>query len=238
MSLKLILFILLAAVALYFLYHAVQIYRHIRISSGLVAAAKPFAVDRGAGAPTLLVVGDSSAAGVGASNAAHTTAGHFAATHWEYSVANLSVSGAKVADALSQIRTASSTYALVLIQAGGNDIIRFTDLGQLRADYQALLAEAKARSPKVIALSTGNLGRAPLFNFFPLNSIYTARTRAVRAVLMDEASKAGVAYVDLFKEPGTIDAINDQPGRYYAPDGLHLSDAGWALWYQDIRKAL
>ncbi len=236
MSLKLILLVLLAAAVLYVAYHAAQIYRHVKISAKLVEAARPFAVERGEGSPRLLVVGDSTAVGVGASSPAHTTSGYFAADYPDYSVTNLAKSGATVADALTQIRATSSAYTAVLIQAGGNDTIRFADLAQLRADYQALLSEAKARSGKVVALSTGNVGKAPLFNFFPLNYIYGARTRAVRAVFVDEAAKAGVAYVDLYKE-GKSDAISQDPARHYAADGLHLSDAGWAVWYRDIKTA-
>lgn len=237
MPFKYFLLLVLAAVVLYLAYHAAEIYRHVKISTGLVAAARPFSVERGAGSPRLLVVGDSTAAGVGASDAAHTTSGYFAADYPQYSVTNLAVSGAKVADVLAQLRSASSTYDLVIIQAGGNDVIRFTGLAQVRADYQSLLAEAKARSPRVIALSTGNIGEAPLFNFFPLNYIYEARTRAVRQIFMDEAAAAGVPYVDLFKEPGEPDPINQSPARYYAPDGLHLNDAGWQVWYQGIKAA-
>lgn len=236
MSIKLLLLVLLAAAVLYAAYHAAQVYGRVKISAGLVGAAKPFAVERGADAPRLLVVGDSTAVGVGASSPERTTAGYFAAEHPEYSVSNLAVSGATVADVLGQLRSASSTYAAIFIQAGGNDTIRFTDLKKLRQDYAALLSEAKARSARVVALSTGNVGKAPLFNFVPLNYIYGARTKAVRAVLVDEAGKAGVAYVDLYKE-GKDDAISQDPARYYAPDGLHLSDAGWAVWYQDIRRA-
>lgn len=236
MSLKLLLLVLLAAVVLYFAYHAVQLYRHVKISTKLVEAAKPFEVERGQGSPRLLVVGDSTAVGVGASIPEHTTSGYFAVDYTGYSVTNLAVSGATVADVLAQIRSASSTYAAVLIQAGGNDTIQFSDLKKLRQDYQQLLTEAKTRSGKVVALSTGNVGKAPLFNFFPLNYIYEARTKEVKAVLMDEASKAGVAYVDLYKE-GKDDAISQEPKRHYAQDGLHLSDAGWAVWYQDIKRA-
>lgn len=237
MSPKLIALAVLAAVVLYLAYHAVQVYRHIKISTGLVARAVPFAAERGAGSPRLLVVGDSTAVGVGASSPSYTTSGYFAAEHPQYSVSNRAVSGAKVADVLAQMRLASSSYAAILIQAGGNDIIRFTDLASLRRDYALLLGEATARSPHVVAASTGRVGRAALFNFFPANVIYDMRTRAVRRVLMDEAAKAGVTYVDIYKE-GEADVISADPGRYYAPDGLHLNDAGWAVWYQDIGQAL
>ncbi|MBP7770331.1 MAG: SGNH/GDSL hydrolase family protein [Candidatus Pacebacteria bacterium] len=236
MSLKILLLVLVAAAVLYAAYHAVQVYRHIKVSARLVEAAKPFEVERGADAPRLLVVGDSTAVGVGASDSAYTTSGYFAADHPQYAVTNLAKSGATVADVLVQLRSAQGAYAAVLVQAGGNDTIQFSDLTQLRADYAALLSEAKARSGKVVALSTGNVGRAPLFNFFPLNYIYEARTKAVRAIFIDEAAKAGAVYVDLYKE-GTSDAISQDPVRHYAADGLHLSDAGWAVWYQDIKRA-
>jgi len=236
MSLKLILLIILAAAALYLAYHAVQVYRHVRVSAKLVEAAKPFEVERGEGSLRLFVVGDSTAVGVGASSPQNTTSGYFAAEHPEYSVTNLAVSGAKVADVLKQIRSAPGAYAAVLIQAGGNDTIQFSSMAQLRADYAALLSEAKARSATVVALSTGNVGKAPLFNFFPLNYIYEGRTKAVRAIFIEESTKASVAYVDLYKE-GKDDVISQDPARHYAADGLHLSDAGWEVWYQDIKRA-
>jgi lysophospholipase L1-like esterase len=235
MPLKLLLLLLLAAAALYLVYHAVQVYRHVKLSGKLVEAAKPFEVERGEGAPRILVVGDSTAVGVGATSPAHTTAGYFATEYPQFSVTNLAVSGAKVKDVLNQLRSSSGTYRAVLIQAGGNDTIQFSDQAELRADYAELLSEAKSRSSVVLALSTGNVGRAPLFNFFPLNYIYEARTKKVRAILMDEASKADISYIDLYKE-GKDDAISKDPAKYYAADGLHLSDVGWAVWYQDIKK--
>jgi lysophospholipase L1-like esterase len=237
MSLKYILLLLLVAVVVYLAYYALQVYRHIGMSLALVAAAKPYEVERGVGAPTLLVVGDSTAVGVGAATPNETTAGYFAQEHPQWSVTNLAVSGARVADVLAQVRTASSTYTAVLVQAGGNDTIRFTNLKQLRANYAALLQEAKQRSPKVVALSSGNVGQAPLFNFFPLAMVYEARTRATRAIFKDEAAKAGVTYVDLFKEHGEPDEISAHPALHYAPDGIHLSSAGWRVWYQDIKNA-
>ena len=235
MILKLI-WALLSLLVVYWVYHAIVFYRLVQVSKQLVAKAVPFSVER-SGGRRLLVLGDSSAVGVGASSPEHTTAGYFAAEFKDFSVDNRAVSGARMANVLGQATSTSGHYDMVLIQAGGNDTINFTNLDTLRTQTRTLLAAAKERSSNVVMLSTGNLGRAPLFNFFPLNIAFTSRTKAVRQIVMDEAKQAGVTYVDLYKE-GKDDVIAQDTAKYYAPDGLHLSDQGWAYWYSQIQQTL
>ena len=61
-------------------------------------------------------------------------------------------------------------------------------------------------------------------------------TLAVRAAYRRIAAEKGVAYVDLFHERA------DDPFRgehsFYGRDLLHLSEAGYGVWYADVRSTM
>jgi lysophospholipase L1-like esterase len=78
------------------------------------------------------------------------------------------------------------------------------------------------------------VGLSPAF-FPPVSWIYTWRTRSARAAFMEAAKDHGAQYVDLFRERGQ-GIFEDDPPRYYAPDFLHPSGDGYAVWYREIRR--
>ncbi len=81
-------------------------------------------------------------------------------------------------------------------------------------------------------MSTGDVGSAPAFPA-PVGWLLSARTRAVRDVLMTAAGEAGITYVDLYRPPAQDPFLTD-PDRYYAGDGLHPSAAGYGLWLEQL----
>lgn len=199
----------------------------------IAGSAVPFSVERGTN--RILVIGDSSAVGVGVSNPEYSTAGRLAKEYPNHTLINLSKNGSKLKDALSQLQRTEGDFDLVLIQAGGNNVIYFENLETSHADAKKLLDEAVRRSSRVVMLSTGNMGLAPIFPF-PLNRVMTERTRIMRQSLIDETKPRGVAYVDLFEEKEN-DPFKDT-ATFYALDRLHLSDDGYGYWYSRIRATM
>jgi lysophospholipase L1-like esterase len=182
----------------------------------------------------ILIVGDSTGVGTGAETPEDSIAGLILRDYPETTIENRAENGAKFADVIAQFdEEASDYYDLILIQAGGNDILRFTSLDTLRDNVGTLLRTAKERAQHVVFMSTGNVGNAPAF-MPPLSWVYTSRTRKVRKILMEIAEAEGIVYVDLFMERSD-DPFVSEPERYNAPDFLHPGSEGYRLWYEALK---
>jgi lysophospholipase L1-like esterase len=88
----------------------------------------------------------------------------------------------------------------------------------------------------VLILHSGNVGLAPFFPW-PWSVLASWRAAQVRELYLDLAEGAGAHYVDLFttREDGPF---RQDYERYYASDGLHLSDMGYSVWYERIRRTM
>lgn len=209
----------------------------IRINRGkeIAAASRPFELKNPGAARRILVVGDSTGVGTGAARPEESVAGRIAAEFPSVEVVNLARNGATARDALVQLESVrSAPFDIVLVQVGGNDILGFTDLGELRETTRRVLAKARDTGKAVLFMSTGNVGLAPAF-FPPVSWLYTARTRQARAIFMDAAQTSGARYVDLFREKGDELFLGD-PDRYYTPDYLHPGSEGYRVWYEEMKK--
>ena len=120
----------------------------------------------------------------------------------------------------------------MLIQAGGNDIMRFTDLKDLEEQIRRTLELSRGLAEAVFMLSTGDVGIAPAF-VPPVDWIMSARTRSVRQILLEQAERAGIEYLDLYRDKQN-DPFARDPERLHAADGLHPSSAGYAIWYREL----
>ena len=209
----------------------------IRVNRGMeiAQASRPFEIKNPAATHRILVVGDSTGVGTGAARPEESVAGRIAGEFPGVEIVNLSRNGAKLKDTLGQLESvADSRFDIVLVQAGGNDILGFTDLGELRDTTRQVLQTARGKGNAVFFISTGNVGLAPAF-FPPISWTLTARTREARAIFLDAARESGVQYVDLFREKGN-EMFQGDPDRYYTPDYLHPSSEGYRVWYEELKK--
>ncbi len=227
-----ILSLLLILGVLYLAYEVARVGYYAYVSKGLVALAEGF--ERAEGSRSLLVLGDSTAVGVGVHDAHNTVAGRLSQA-LNASVENHAVSGEVTADTAAQLAAAQKdSYDLVLIQIGANDVIGFRDLGVAQADLKRLLDEARTKSDRIVLLTAGKIGEAPLFPWFA-RALMTERAADLRERFSSTAAAFGVVYVDLFAIP---DPFATDPRRYYAPDGLHLTDDGYGFWYEQVKHAI
>lgn len=91
---------------------------------------------------TVLILGDSTGVGVGATLPEESIAGLLAADYPDADIVNVAVSGTRVAGAIAQVRTcldAGLRFDLALLHVGGNDVVVDTPLHQLAADCDSLL---------------------------------------------------------------------------------------------------
>ena len=180
----------------------------------------------------LLVVGDSTGVGTGASAPQASLAGLLAQAYPRLQIDNRSQDGATFADVIGQLDAATARYDLVLVQAGGNDVIRLRKLEDVRADIDRVTVLARSRGERVILMPAGNVGNAPFF-FPPVSWLMTSRARSLHGFVREAAARHQGIYVNLFKDKST-DPFAQQPKLLHAADGLHPSDAGYRVWFDEL----
>ena len=210
--------------------------RHL-IAVGTNLAHKAIRYEQSGRSPRILIIGDSTAVGTGASESKKSLAGLVGQHYPTALIRNHGVNGAKVSQAIRQLeREPEKNWDIVILHIGGNDTVRFTNLSRLRADFHELLKRAKKHGHEVVHVSTGSLGTAQLL---PWGSrwMFTLRTRQTRAIFLEEAQKLGIHTVDLFREKAD-DPFAQDAKTYYAADLFHPSDAGYADWFSRIQPVL
>ena len=78
----------------------------------------------------------------------------------------------------------------------------------------------------------GNVGNAPFF-FPPLSWWMTERSKMLHRLVRQAASDHGALYVSLYQDKAD-DPFAQRPDTLNASDGLHPSDAGYQLWYDEL----
>ncbi len=207
-----------------------------RASKALMENPKPYHRPSEDRRFSLLVLGDSTAIGIGAEKPEESVPGllaHFVgATHVE----NYGVVGAGVEDLPEQVAQAMLTrYDLILVMVGGNNILAFDDVrwaGRMLGEVLAELPEAG----KVILLSAGNTGGATLFPP-PVRPFHTLTNQRYHKEFARVAHAWGALYVNLYESPGQ-DPFLENPTLYLSDDGLHPSSEGYRLWFEKLRDAL
>ncbi len=182
---------------------------------------------------TFVVLGDSTAAGVGAGSAddAYPTrlARLIAREHFfRVRLLALGVSGARVADVLDEQlpRALDEDPDVVFVGIGANDVTHVTRLDDVDDDMGALLDTLRERGVATVVAGPPDM-RSPVF-LEPLRTIVGWRGQAVAERIEAAARNAGAGVVPL--ADGTREFFAEDPDRYYAEDDFHPSAAGYALW--------
>jgi lysophospholipase L1-like esterase len=178
----------------------------------------------------LLIVGDSTAVGTGASSPQTSLGGLLAKAYPDLHIDNRGRDGATFADVLRQL-DGPARYDIVLIQAGGNDVIRLRDLDTVRDDIERVTRRARELADLVLLMPAGNVGNAPFF-FRPVSWVMTSRARRLHESVRETAARQGAVYVNLFKERAD-DPFATRP-ELNARDGLHPSDLGYQVWFEAL----
>ena len=229
--LKLVLLVAAVIIVLYAAYQYALIARARAIGAPLAAAAVPYEQHPADAARFILVMGDSTAAGVGASSSSESLAGRIGARYPDADIENLGVSGAQLPDLLAKIPSVPRDhYDLILLQIGANDVV-YGSVGKARERIHQMYAWASAHADRVVSLSSGDIGLSPVFRW-PLSTYMERRTLRVRADYLSEAALfPNVSYVDLFLYRQDDPFGKDVP-KYYAPDHFHPSSDGYAYWFE------
>jgi lysophospholipase L1-like esterase len=184
----------------------------------------------GALAARVVWLGDSTAAGVGASGPEAILPEQVARQLAQPMRLNvLARSGARVADVLRlQLpEVARLQPAEVFISIGANDATHLTSRSRFRGDYERVLAGLPASVVRVVLLGVPDLGGAPRLPE-PLRAVAGWRGRVLATDIRNLARRHHAVYVDIAM--GTGPAFRRQPRRYFAADRYHPNDAGYQLW--------
>ena len=179
----------------------------------------------------LLIVGDSTAVGTGASAPDRSLAGLLAQAYPGLHIENRGRDGATLAEVPHQLEASAARFDAVLVLAGGNDVIRLRDLDNTGSHLDRIAQLAKVRADTVVLMPAGNVGNAPFF-FPPVSWWMASRSRDLHARVRDAAQRQGVGYVRLFKE--RADDPFAQHRELNAKDGLHPSDGGYEVWFKEL----
>lgn len=186
----------------------------------------------------VLVIGDSTSLGTGASDQRNSLVGRLAADFPNLAITNASENAMDLRRLYEKLESFNeSNFDIIMIHIGGIDTISFSRFSKLSELLKKTLERACAMSnEKVFVISMNNVGSAPLFRF-PLNIIYDRRSRMLTSLFHELCNDVQVIHIPLY-EKKKHDPLPKDPGKLYAHDNIHPSDEGYGYWYDKIKKGV
>lgn len=191
----------------------------------------------GEGRPLRFVVlGDSTAAGLGASGPEHSyaavLAGRLGELGWRVEMTGLGVSGARVKDLLGdQLRRAKELEPdLIFVGIGANDATHLTGLDDVRADAEELFGLLKETGAELVVAGAPDM-RADAF-YEPLRSLAGWRGTQVTKAITEAAAVVDVPIVPLAEMTRPYFAADGEEA--YGGDDFHPGNGGYRAWADAI----
>lgn len=189
---------------------------------------------------TFVILGDSTAAGLGAGDPKHAYATDLARmlakTGRRVDLVALGVSGARIHDVLTeQVPEAiRADPDLVFVGIGANDVTHLTRLSSIESDTHAILQRLGSAGATVVLAGPPDM-RAKAW-LEPLRTLAGWRGRQVASAMELAASDEGVPVVPLAQKTGPFFAAH--PDTAYAADDFHPGPAGYEAWADAIFPVL
>jgi lysophospholipase L1-like esterase len=213
-----------------------QFARCARIGDELADRAIAFECRGDHEAPRVLVVGDSTGVGTGATKPEDSIAGQLSEGFPGVTIVNRARNGARTLDALMQLADEGpGRYDLVLVHVGGNDVLRRTPFRALVPQVEAVMARARRLSDHVVVTTTPNVGLLPVF-FPPFSWWLSKRSKRICELFADTATRHGVHYVNFFHHRAEC-PFSREWQRYFAEDRLHPSSDCYRYVYEALVEA-
>ena len=183
----------------------------------------------GTGDRHLVVLGDSTAAGIGVQEAADTIGGQLG-SRLGARFTSYGVSGARAADLAAQLELVTDADA-VLVLIGANDATHLTPLARVGRDVRAAVARLEA---PVVVGTCPDLGAARAFAH-PLRELADARGRAVARTTARAVRAAAGTAVDLRALTGPTFRADPTCLSF---DLFHPSTRGYGVWAAALLPAV
>jgi len=187
------------------------------------------------GTPTVLILGDSTGYGTGATDGKDSIAG-LIGSDFALSIKNQSDNGRTIDELLSDIKNFEGTYELILLQIGANDILQKRPVETVEDELRTIINKLSTHTQHIIMMPSGNVGASPKFSGTE-SETYEQLSRDFRDMFLQVANDTQLVYIDLF-EPVEEDPFAQDPEKYIAIDGLHPSSAGYKKWYDTLYPAI
>jgi lysophospholipase L1-like esterase len=210
----------------------------------LSADSAPPATDTEVGAAgqplvRLVMIGDSTAAGVGASTTSETVGGQLAsalaADSHRVALSNVAVSGSRASDLAPQVsRVLLDRPDVAVILIGANDATHRTGLGSVRRDVAEAVRRLRRGGIAVVLGTCPDMGAARAFPQ-PLRLVVAWQGRRVAAAERAVGRAAGAEVVDIGRQTGPAMRADSTT---LAGDDFHPSDRGYRLWVQALLPAV
>jgi lysophospholipase L1-like esterase len=188
-----------------------------------------------------VVLGDSTAAGLGAGDAAHAYPTLLAQrlareTGRRVELTALGVSGAQTADVLNEQvpQVVDINPDLIFVGIGANDVTHLTPLEDIEVTMRQVVSELKATDARLVVAGAPDM--RVLAWLEPLRTITYLRGRQVTGVIERVAREEGAAVVELAEETGHYFAA--EPDLHFSEDEFHPSPRGYERWADAIFPVL
>ena len=178
-------------------------------------------------------LGDSTAAGVGASSRSGALPVQVAeGLGLPVELVVLAASGARIADVVDDQLPALARLdsQAVFVSVGANDAVHFTGRRTFERRYRTLV-ESLPDDAQVVLLGVPDMGSIPRLAQ-PLRAVAGWRGRQLDRVVQEVAAATGATYVDIAGATGP--AFRADPDRFYAGDDYHPSDEGYRRWAEAV----
>lgn len=189
----------------------------------------------------LVVLGDSTAAGIGVDDPADAYPSLLArrladATGGRVKLTALGISGARVGDVAGMQAPAAAAVRpdVVVVAIGANDVTHVTSLGDVRRDMGEALRVLGETGATIVVAGPPDM-RAPAWHQ-PLRYLAGVRGNQVTSAIEDVARAEGVAIVELADETGHF--FEEDPEAHFSSDDFHPGPRGYERWADAIFPVL
>jgi len=222
------------AVVLFEVFHFA---RHLIISRRLTTSITLFQQQVPVAVRRVVFIGDSTGHGTGASDAGRTLMGQLAKDFPDAAIENYSQTGLKLRGVERILRDRLASGAppanLVIVMAGGMDVIHLAPLFVLKRSLRRVLDLARQNGAQTLYIAPYNAGLAPLYHF-PASSFIGWRLKRAVQTYEKVAREQSAQFASLFENTADLLSV----GHFYAPDKVHPNDEGYRLWYNRLKPAL
>lgn len=184
------------------------------------------------GSVKLTLIGDSTAAGVGATTTTGTVGGHLAdglaLRGFDVQLTSVAISGSRVSDLGPQVSRALLSHPEVaLILIGANDATHLTRKAAIETHLGEAIRRLQSAGAKVVVGTCPDMGAADAF-LPPLRQVVAWEGRRIGRMERAVVEATGAAVVDIGAHTGP--QFRHDRDRYLSTDRFHPSDDGYGLW--------